>query len=371
MAKNIILIMNSIEEMLKQALESYSKNNVLPTISLIYFYCKIISVLDALNLNSIKNKYITVAGWSQQINMFDAIEILAKTPSLSNVEEMKSTVYGILPNAKKVYLNFADNIIPIESRAGVVGYATIVYSILKEKIPVGIGIEPSNVHYQFFMDQLLYLLDHDYQHAVDINSKSRYAENIEIKKVLDEIFNQIRVKLRTSSDLSKDEINEVKRDIFVLFYCLHENPFLHKLTNSYLTVPGIYNQYQFQEGQTEKEFKKIAKHRIGEYLFDIIDYIKAFNEVYPEEFSKELEKNTIIKISGNKVKIPVAIFDTTEVTKTESLVKQYIYKTLSDFSVKYDDIIKKQPLAEKKIDMDLKDLYDKAIKPYVSNHKYY
>lgn len=105
------------------------------------------------------------------------------------------------------------DIIPIYSKNGAIGFNTIVYCLINGFIPVGFGEDPFEVHGNLYTGKRLQILKHDY---ADHGKKSRKLKNESpfsfnlYKKVYENIF------------LNGNEVINIKNDIFMLFFLIHE-----------------------------------------------------------------------------------------------------------------------------------------------------
>lgn len=156
------------------------------------------------------------------------------------------------------------------------------------------------------MKQRLFTLDHDYQHAHDIFRKWNNSINLDPINCMKPIYNLVVEKFKNLDNKSQEKVKEGKTDILVLFYLLHENPFLASSSEEYFRVNSGYKSPELKEGETQKELNKRTKHTLSNSVFELVGYIHAFIEIYPE-FKEKLEKNTSIIIDNKgKIRIPLS-----------------------------------------------------------------
>lgn len=368
-ARNMITIMKQIEDLKTVVVDNYRKHPLTGHV-LEYFFIKRGFVLDILELTASTYKALEFIDSIDILNLHRASINLSTVVDITDNNSLIKCISEILPNAREFYKinNSTFQIIPIEHSNSLIGFSTFGYSIPKGKIPVGVGDEVIEVHYNYLLKKRLYTIDHDYQHALDIlvksiiqdfilqkgtlDPKGPYAELLKLGMENKDLYlcknNLLQVYERIKSTQSDDTetINSKLSDMLVLFYILHENPSIS---------PGFLKTRKYKAPKKDAymddiEFNIETTKALGAAIFDCVGYVVPFSQIY-SDFQRLLESKTNFKISNINNKLTLTIdhnlIDKTQIEYLGKLVAHYMGISIEKFYTRYSDLNELKIVMEK------------------------
>lgn len=206
---------------------------------------------------------------------------------LSNVKKFKSIVKMV--GFKIMFNDYAkvNNIIPVFSQNGSIGFNTILFAYFNDYYPVGFSANPLPVHGGVFGHQSVATTNHDYFHALAkvLALRNEHPDTFEqYKTVYHQIFLQ-----KQSGQL--DDIT-FKKDLLILFFLLHE---IHYAPNDADDdVITIIKQKTLSPHESDYNFSGMNDDVLNQRLIlGSIDFIKPLQELgyHFEHQAPELWRN--------------------------------------------------------------------------------
>jgi hypothetical protein len=215
-----------------------------------------------------------------QFGMKDNNIRLLEVP-LRSVLQFKSLISAISsPVGTNDYLDI-NNILPIYSRNGSMGFNTILYAVFNGYFPVGFGEEPHNVHTGIFSNHATQSIQHDYGHALNrarILMKSDPETFQSYKSIYEKLF----------QDFSKSLISEMelKKDLLMLFILVFELGYSPQTDDKSLeeilmgrAVPLFEADEIFKQFAASADHDPEAMFILNGLVLETIDFVRPLTDV--------------------------------------------------------------------------------------------
>ena len=376
-ANNIVKIMADIENINKSATTQDIEGKFFTPTLLQYYFTKIDFTIDLLKLDSHKYDNGTYVYFTNsRLKILEASKTLSKSTDISNYskKEMFNDMRSVLPHSDfsgTVTQDIIEKLVPIHHKSGVIGINTIAYTIINGGLPIGIGTKASKVHEDFFARMLTYILDHDYQHVIDIIRKlydrdGTLTQDTQkvfsgLKAIYSNIIKACNEVIIKNNVVDQTKLNEIKEDLLILFYLTHEDPLLSSGPRSLL---GIQEFTPLPEKLRDLPFDQIKyahKRALADSIFEQSAYIIPFSQMYPE-FLEELQNTTNFEIKADqtgKLELSIAphLINNDQVKALASMVLRYMAKTMENFYMRHKESLETEaPKFAQKFINDLSNL---------------